>query len=79
MPAQAIQRAGKARHEDRLYCGAAGYEAGVTKPDAWQHIGRDMRRDAPPVCIRHRHIKPATKTGLAALLDKLNTILRNAR
>lgn len=71
-------RAGKARYEDRLHCGAAGYEAGVAKPEAWTHIGRDMRRDAPPVCIRHRHIKPATKTGLAALLAKLNTFLGKA-
>lgn len=57
------QRAGKARHSDRLHCGAAGYEAGVVKPEAWAHIGRDMRRDAPPVRIRQHYTPEQTHMG----------------
>lgn len=54
------QRAGKARHDERLHCGAAGYEAGVVKPEAWAHIGRDMRRDAPPVRMRQHYVPEQT-------------------
>lgn len=57
------ERAGRARHSDRLHCGAAGYEVGVVKPEAWVHIGRDMRRDAPPVRVRQHYIPEKTRMG----------------
>lgn len=52
-------RAGKARHDERLHAGAAT-SAAADQHEAWAHIGRDMRRNAPPVRMRqHHHAQPS--------------------
>lgn len=64
-------RAGQARHDDQALI--AGYESGVREPEAWKHIGAEMRKGAPPICYRHR-LRPVQlprRSIVTTIVDKI--------
>lgn len=64
-------RAGQARYDDVAYI--AGYESGVREPEAWKHIGAEMRKGAPPICYRHhaRHAQLPRRSIVTMIVDAI--------
>lgn len=75
--ADSIQRAGKARHEDRLHNQDCPPKPPKPRTTAWDHVGKDMQRTAQPVRLQPRRTS-TPENRLSPLKSWIQALMRKS-